>query len=46
MGGYVLYGDVGSGAVAVEAAPTLMDQPYELVDLPDAAALAAASATR
>jgi GST-like protein len=41
-GGYVLYGGPGSGAVAVEAALTMLDQPYELVDLPDAAALAQA----
>ena len=42
-GGYLLYGGAGTGAVAVEFALTLMGQVYELVDLPDAAALAAAS---
>jgi GST-like protein len=41
-GGYVLYGGLGTGAVAVEAALTLLGQPYELRDLPDAAALAKA----
>jgi GST-like protein len=41
-GGYVLYGAEGAGAVAVEAALTLLGQPYELRDLPDAAALARA----
>ena len=32
MAGYVLYGAVGSGAVAVEAALRLMGQPYELIE--------------
>lgn len=32
MTGYVLYSARGSGGVAVEAALTLMGQPYELVD--------------
>ena len=45
MSGYGLYGGAGTGAVAVEAALVLIGQAYELVDLPDAAALAAASAT-
>ena len=31
---YILYSDVGSGGVAVEAALTLMGQPYELVEAP------------
>ncbi len=31
-GGYLLYGDRGSGAVAVEAALTLAGQAYELID--------------
>lgn len=34
MVGYVLYSARGSGGVAVEAALTLMGQPYELVDAP------------
>lgn len=31
---YILYSDVGSGGVAVEAALTLMGQPYDLVEAP------------
>jgi GST-like protein len=31
---YILYSDLGSGGVAVEAALTLMGQPYELVEAP------------
>lgn len=31
---YILYSDVGSGGVAVEAALTLMGQPYDLIDAP------------
>jgi GST-like protein len=31
---YILYSAVGSGGVAVEAAMTLMGQPYELVEAP------------
>lgn len=31
---YILYSAVGSGGVAVEAALTLMGQPYELVEAP------------
>lgn len=38
-GGYVLYGGQGTGAVAVEAALTLIGAPYELVDVPDSATL-------
>lgn len=34
MSGYVLYSALGSGGVAVEAAMTLMGQPYELVEAP------------
>lgn len=34
MAGYVLYGGVGTGAVAVEAALTLAGQAYEAVDAP------------
>jgi GST-like protein len=41
---YILYGGAGTGAVAVEAALTLIGASYELVDLPDAAALQAARA--
>ncbi len=33
-GGYVVYGARGSGSVAVEAALTLIGQPYELVEAP------------
>ena len=33
-GGYLLYGDVGSGAVAVEAALTIAGQAYERVEAP------------
>ena len=33
-GGYVLYSAVGAGGVAVEAALTLMGQPYQLIDAP------------
>ncbi|MBU1377738.1 MAG: glutathione S-transferase family protein [Alphaproteobacteria bacterium] len=33
-GGYLLYGDVGSGAVAVEAALVLARQPYDLIEAP------------
>jgi GST-like protein len=33
-GGYLLYGDVGSGAVAVEAALVLAGHPYELIEAP------------
>lgn len=40
-GPYVLYSGMGTGAVAVEAALTLLGQSYELVDIPDAAALEA-----
>ncbi|MDB5424264.1 MAG: glutathione S-transferase [Phenylobacterium sp.] len=42
--GYRLYGGPGTGAVAVEAALTLMGQPYELVDAPDDRSLAAVEA--
>src|SRR5512141_2498257 len=35
-GGYVLDGGQGTGAVAVEAALTLMGQPYRLVEAPAA----------
>ena len=42
--GYLLYGGPGTGAVTVEAALTLLGQPYELVDAPDEAALAAVAA--
>lgn len=42
-GGYVLWGGAGTGAVAIEAALTLMGQSYELRDVPDAAALTAAA---
>ena len=38
--GFVLYGGQGTGAVAVEAALVLAGQAYELVDVPDAQALA------
>ena len=38
-GGYVLYGAPGSGSVAVEAALTLIGAPYELIEVPDLAAL-------
>ena len=31
---YILYSDQGSGGVAVEAALTLMGQPYDLVEAP------------
>lgn len=34
MSGYVLYSALGSGGVAVEAALTLMGQPYELIEAP------------
>jgi GST-like protein len=34
MAGYVLYGGVGTGAVAVEAALVLAGQDYEVVDAP------------
>jgi GST-like protein len=44
MSGYVVYGGPGTGAVAVEAALTLMGQPYELMDAPDYEALAAVEA--
>jgi GST-like protein len=33
--GYVLYGGEATGAVAVEAALTLIGTPYELIDVPD-----------
>jgi GST-like protein len=33
-GGYLLYSDVGSGAVAVEAALVIAGQPYEVVEAP------------
>ena len=42
-GGYVLYGARGTGAVAVEAALTLMGQPYALEELADATTLEAAA---
>lgn len=35
MGGYLLYGGPGTGAVAVEMALRLMGQPYRLVDASD-----------
>lgn len=41
---YLLYGGPGTGAVAVEAALRLMDQPYELIDAPSYQALAAVEA--
>src|SRR5689334_11045000 len=34
MSGYVLYGGVGTGAVAVEAALTVAGAAYEVVDAP------------
>jgi GST-like protein len=37
---FVLYGGQGTGAVAVEAALVLAGQAYELIDVPDAQALA------
>jgi GST-like protein len=33
-GGYLLYGDIGSGAVAVEAAMVIAGQPYARVEAP------------
>src|SRR3954469_26029155 len=33
-GGYLLYSDVGSGAVAVEAALTIAGQAYEVIEAP------------
>ena len=44
MGGYVLYGGVGTGAVAVEAALTLAGQAYEVVDAWDGGPLPQAGA--
>ena len=34
---FTIYGAKGTGSVIVEAARVLLDQPYELVDEPDAA---------
>lgn len=44
MSGYVVWGAAGSGSVAVEAALTLMGQPYEVVEHPPWAGEAEAAA--
>lgn len=43
---YILYSDQGSGGVAVEAALTLMGQPYELIETPTSDPEQAAAADR